>query len=103
MIMSPTGFSTRFAAARTRRLGTALAVAACWASSAGTASAQLDPLLFIKRSAPNVLLAVETTDRMQRDANGDYYDANIYTKTGALWETTLGITPLNTLAQYRRK
>ena len=101
--MSPTGFSTRFAAARMRRLGTALAVAACWASSAGTASAQLDPLLFIKRSAPNVLLAVETTNRMQRDANDDYYDGNIYTRTGALWETTLGISPLNTVAKYRRK
>jgi hypothetical protein len=103
MIMSPTGFSTRFAAVCTRRLGFALAVAACWVSSAGTASAQLDPLLFIKRSAPNVLLAVETTSRMQRDTNNDYYDANIYPRTGALWEPTLGVTPLNTLAQYRRK
>lgn len=101
--MKPTGYSTRFSGAVLRRLGAALSVAACWASGAGTASAQLDPLLFMKRTQPNVLLVVETSNRMQRDANNDYYDGNIYKMTGQLWEPTLGVSPFNTTTNFRRK
>ncbi len=73
--------------------------------AAKDAAAQLDPLLFIKRTKPNVLIAVETANRMQRDAvdPNDYIDANVYTKTGALWETSLGIAGANTSTNYRRK
>jgi hypothetical protein len=51
------------------------------------ASAQLDPLLYLKRTnspgptatgKPTVLIAVDTANRMQRDLNGDYRDDNIY-------------------------
>jgi hypothetical protein len=81
------------------------------------AAAQLDPLLFLKRTnspstgspagKPNVLIAVDTNNRMQRDTNGDYLDDNGYLKTGAAYEAAL----LNAAGQplsvfddrYRRK
>ena len=70
-----------------------------------TATAQLDPLLYLKRTKPTVLIAVDTAGRMQRDINGDYRDDNVYTRTGALTaqELALGVTDLNTAMSYRRK
>ena len=79
-----------------------IAVAAGWLGAATEASAQLDPLLFIKRVPPNVLIAVDTANRMQNDPEGRYLDANVYTKTGALWESSLGI-PLVGPSKYRRR
>jgi len=38
---------------------------------AAPASAQIDPLLFLKGSQPNVILMVDTSERMQRDAPAD--------------------------------
>ena len=79
------------------------------------AAAQLDPLLFLKRPygttatstvKPNVLVAVDTAIRMQRDTNGDYRDANPYKYGDPIlsWETALGIIPGgNTIDHYRRK
>ncbi|MBI4477277.1 MAG: hypothetical protein HY654_08900, partial [Acidobacteria bacterium] len=72
-------------------------------ATAAPASAQLDPLLFLKRSQPNVLLAVETANRMQRDANDDYYDIQTYAVTQQSWESTLGLTSSKATLQYRRK
>lgn len=71
---------------------------------ASSASAQLDPLLFLKRTKPNVILVVETANRMQHDATNpnDYIDPNIYTKIGQRYETPLGLTVANTNANYRR-
>ncbi len=73
-----------------------------------TAEAQLDPLLFLKRSLPttpqyraNVLIAVDTAPRMQLDADGNYYDPTEYTR-GNLWDSALGVTSGNTIARYRR-
>jgi hypothetical protein len=66
-------------------------------------AAQLDPLLFIKNRTPNVLIVVDTANRMQRDANNDYRDNNIYRKTGAGYEGPLGVTAATTLEFYRRK
>jgi hypothetical protein len=71
-----------------------------------TASAQLDPLLYLKRTKPTVLIAVDTSNRMQRDTNGDYRDDNVYQVQGGtsqVWEDALGITPANTSTFYRRK
>jgi len=74
--------------------------------------AQLDPTLFLKRSAPNVLLLVDTANRMERDAPTDqtnsqatsnYYDPWVYSRTGAAWETGIGVTALNTTSGYRRR
>src|SRR5437762_2421914 len=96
----------------TRRLPVAAIVAV---ASTAPAYAQLDPLLFLKSSAqPNVLLLVDTSNRMQRDAPTDpanpmatsnYYDTFAYpldvTQT---WQTTtLHINAANTTAFYRRK
>ena len=35
------------------------------------AGAQVDPLLFLKTAAPNILFIVDTANRMQRDAATD--------------------------------
>jgi len=85
---------------------------------AAPASAQLDPLLFVKTTAPNVILVVDTANRMQRDApdpntgKSNYYDPAIYnrdltkayqTNQGLPNTGTLGITATNTAAFYRRK
>ncbi|MBI1873144.1 MAG: hypothetical protein HYS05_04540 [Acidobacteria bacterium] len=67
------------------------------------ASAQLDPLLFLKRSQPNVLLVVETANRMQRDASDDYYDMQTYTIGAQPWEAVLGLTSSKAALKYRRK
>jgi outer membrane protein assembly factor BamB len=67
------------------------------------ASAQLDPLLFVKRTAPNVIVAIDLANRMLQDADESYYDPYTYTKSGAVWETTLGVTPATVTSRYRRK
>ena len=71
--------------------------------TSGTAFAQLDPLLFMKTVKPNVIVVMDCANRMQRDANNDYYDQGIYTRTGATYETTLNVTGANTAVNYRRK
>ncbi|MGE5815863.1 MAG: VWA domain-containing protein, partial [Acidobacteriota bacterium] len=40
--------------------------------------AQLDPLLFVKRMPPNVVIVLDTSRRMLEDVNGYYYDPNFY-------------------------
>jgi len=42
-----------------------------------TAFAQLDPLLFIKRVPPTVILVVDTSLRMLEDGTGNFYDPNL--------------------------
>src|SRR5688500_9737238 len=72
------------------------------------AAAQLDPLLYLKKNKPNILIAVETANRMQRDVYNDYLDGNIYRRLGvaaAPWEVALGVNDGNTTTggTYRRK
>jgi Neisseria PilC beta-propeller domain len=64
------------------------------------AEAQLDPLLFLKRTVPtptantyraHVLVAMDTSARMQFDADGNYYDPYEYT-AGNLYDSVLGVT-----------
>jgi hypothetical protein len=43
-----------------------------------TASAQLDPLLFIKRVPPTVIVVFDTSMRMLEDGSGNWYDPNFY-------------------------
>ena len=47
------------------------------------AAAQVDPLLFLKRTKPNIIVAVDTSARMRLDADGTYYDPVEYTVNGA--------------------
>jgi hypothetical protein len=88
-------------------------------ASASPVSAQVDPLGFLKTQQPNVMIVMDTSERMQRDAPADpanpmrtsnYYDPFIYTRVGgssAAWEASLGVTDANTSAApngtYRRK
>ena len=77
------------------------------------ASAQLDPLLMIKKGTPanpvkpNVIIAVDTAPRMQNDADEVFYDPNDYTRLGTPlsvldWEkNSLGID--SPTVKYRRK
>src|SRR5688572_6288603 len=74
------------------------------------AAAQLDPLLFLKNRQPNIVVMVETNGRMQRDAENNFRDPNIYRRLGivdAPWETALGVSDSNTSSAgtgtYRRK
>ena len=81
----------------------------------GEAFAQLDPLLFLKTASasmndltttatlrPNVIVAVDTSQRMQQDADGTYYDPGTYTVTGAPYEAALGLQSGDALTSYRR-
>src|SRR6476469_11255440 len=51
-------------------------VTAFWWST--TAFAQLDPLLFIKRVPPTVIVVFDTSMRMLEDGNSNFYDPNFY-------------------------
>ncbi len=74
--------TTRRARGTSRRhhAGAALCLLASvlWAS---TASAQLDPLLFVKRVPPTVIIVVDTSLQMLEDGNGNFYDPNVYSST----------------------
>ena len=88
--------------ARSRRLRWPLAALAAFAGSAGaTAHAQLDPLLFLKRVPPNVIVVLDTSFRMLDDGRGTYYDPHTYAATGGdEVANELGV-PSN--ARYRRR
>ena len=83
---------------RTRRILAALALAA---ACSATAFAQLDPLLFVKRVPPTVILAVDTSMRMLEDGQGNYYDPVFYrVADDPAVSNALGI---NAGATYRRR
>ena len=67
-----------------------------------SAQAQLDPLLFLKTTQPNVILVVDVSARMQMDGQGTYYDPGTYTKTGGVLESVLGLVSADALKTYRR-
>ena len=75
------GVRRRSASRRTfrRRSGAtalfAVAVTLWWSS---TAFAQLDPLLFIKRVPPTIIVVMDTSMRMLEDGSGNFYDPNFY-------------------------
>ena len=86
---------------------------------AAPAAAQIDPMLFIKDTAPHVLFVVDTSIRMQQgpsnpaapDGTTAYYDPFIYRRAGGsalAWETNLGVSDSNTNTaagngKYRRR
>lgn len=107
--MTTTRTSTTRTASRARRAGFGLLLVLLGLPE--TAFAQLDPLLFLKRSIPtlatnqyraNVLLAVDTAPRMQYDGHGHYYDPAEYSP-GNAYDVILGVNGANTAAAYRRK
>jgi len=92
---------------------TVLIASAALLLATAPASAQVDPLLFLKRIPPNVIVAVDVANRMQRDAPSDpanprtssaYYDMSLYRhQNNATWETLIGVTAVNTSQNYFRK
>ena len=61
---------------RSKAAALAAVMLACWWSA--TASAQLDPMLFIKRVPPTVIVVFDTSMRMLDDGTGNVYDPNFY-------------------------
>lgn len=63
---------------RRRQLASAAVavIATMWGST--SAFAQLDPLLFLKRVPPTVIIVVDTSLRMLEDGNGNFYDPHFY-------------------------
>lgn len=83
-----------------RRVGRFGLTAVVLALGSATAFAQLDPLLFVKRIPPTIILAVDTSLRMLEDGNGSFYDPVFYkTLDDPAVATALGVTS----ATYRRK
>lgn len=75
-----------------------LAMTGWWTASA---SAQLDPLLFVKRVPPTVIIVVDTSMRMLEDGNGNFYDPVEYvTANDGVVANALGV---GGAAAYRRK
>lgn len=64
------------------------------------ALAQLDPLLFVKRVPPTVIVALDTSFRMLDDGSGNYYDPYSYPVAGDPLAATLGVPA--TASTYRR-
>jgi hypothetical protein len=86
-----------------RRAGTAMLALAVMLWWSATASAQLDPLLFIKRVPPTVIVVLDTSFRMLYDGDGYYRDVNTYTVADDVAvATALGVNVV-TATQYRRK
>ena len=77
-----------------------LAAVLLWSA---TASAQLDPLLFMKRVPPTIILVVDTSLQMLEDGAGNFYDPNTYSSTAdpAVMSAFSNISP-STQPYYRR-
>jgi hypothetical protein len=85
-----------------QRISALLAVVlTLWWSS--TASAQLDPLLFIKRVPPTVIVVFDTSVRMLEDGSGNFYDPSFYkvADDAAVMSAFPNINPATTKT-YRR-
>jgi hypothetical protein len=84
----------------TRRFARTLLALGGILGCATPAAAQLDPLLFVKRSKPNVILIVDTSHRMLYDGDGAYYDPADYATTSSI-RTSLALTVQD--KNHRRK
>ncbi len=86
---------------RRQTLATAALACGLVAWSASTVFAQLDPLGFLKRVPPTVIIAVDTSNRMLEDGDGYYYDPHTYTVTDDVPPATaMGVA---SVTNYRRK
>jgi len=86
-----------------RRLAAAVAVcAAALFFGPADAFAQLDPLLFVRPNQPNIIIAVDVANRMQRDADETYYDLFSYKREGYPWEAAIGVSAVTSTDRYRR-
>jgi hypothetical protein len=89
---------TRFLKNRQTAASLVALAAVLWWSA--TASAQLDPLLFIRRVPPTVIIALDTSMRMLEDGSNRFYDPNTYSITAdPAVSTALGLVGAG---NYRR-
>jgi hypothetical protein len=86
--------------ARARRRAAAMLFVAITLFWSATASAQLDPLLFVKRVPPTVIIVVDTSMRMLEDGLGNYYDPNDYLVSND--PTVASALNVATATRYRR-
>src|SRR5437763_1338529 len=96
-----------------RHLAGAAVAAAMIAASAPSAYAQLDPLVNLKDPIWNwstsgrvhVIVAFDSSERMQRDADNNYYDPVTYAHSdpNAAIEALFGVPGLANGNSYRRK
>ena len=98
----PAGRSLGLARLRQRSIAVMLALATVVLWS-GTASAQLDPLGFIKRVPPTVIIVMDTSLQMLEDGAGNFYDPNVYSSTAdpSVMAAFSNINP-STTPSYRR-
>ena len=68
--------ASRFAARR--RLAGVFAALTVMVTGSATLLAQLDPLLFIKRVPPTIIIVMDTSLRMLEDGSGIFYDPSYY-------------------------
>ena len=61
-----------------RRLAGVVAALTMISMWSATMSAQLDPLLFMKRVPPTIIIVMDTSVRMLEDGSGVFYDPNFY-------------------------
>jgi hypothetical protein len=73
--------SRRVKLRRTHGVLVGLLTLAATVFASATAFAQLDPLLFVKRVPPTVIVVFDTSLRMLDDGNGNIYDPNFYSTT----------------------
>lgn len=86
-----------------RRSSTAALLVVLLTFWSSTVSAQLDPLLFVKRVPPTVIIVVDTSMPMLSDGAGYYLDTNSYrVADDAVVASALGVNTLTATA-YRRK
>lgn len=78
----------------------AAAAIVLWSANA---SAQLDPLLFLKRVPPTVIIVMDTSLQMLEDGNGNFYDPATYSSSadGMVMGAFSNINP-TTQPYYRR-
>ncbi|MBI2220806.1 MAG: hypothetical protein HYU53_06320 [Acidobacteria bacterium] len=82
--------------------GRALLAGALVAAAAQPAGAQLDPLLFVKRVPPTVIIVMDTSRKMLEDGQGRHYDTNTFSVADdPAVASALGVDAL--AATYRRK
>ena len=94
--------ASRFAARR--RLAGVFAALTVMVTGSATLLAQLDPLLFIKRVPPTIIIVMDTSLRMLEDGSGPFYDPTFYKVSDDL--TVMGAFPnidTVTTKTYRRK
>ena len=86
-----------------RRAAAAVLAVTLVLGGSATVWAQLDPLLFLKRVPPTVIVVMDTSVRMLEDGNGNFYDPAFYSTTAD--PLVMGAFPginAGTVKTYRR-